>query len=87
MKQAIRKWFLLGFPLLLGAVGFLLAGRRPMDALFASVCLYGLGIPDSAPNLLVELARWTAPVATAGGVLLIFSSLGKKLKDYRRYRR
>ncbi len=66
-------------PFLLGTVGFMLSGEAARDSAFISLCMYGMEYQDPTPNALVELSRWTAPLATAGGVLLIFSKLRRRL--------
>lgn len=66
-------------PFLLGTVGFMLSGEAVTDSAFISLCMYGMEYQDPTPNFLVELSRWTAPLATAGGVLLIFSKLRRRL--------
>lgn len=74
----VGKYLLLGVPWILGAVGFFLAGEQAEDALFTALCMYGMEVQDPAPNALVELARWTAPLATASGVLMLFSAARRK---------
>ena len=86
-KKVLRVLLFLT-PLCLGAAGFLLSGEMgPLDALFQGVCLYTINYQDSPPNLLVELARWTAPLATAGGVLLAANQLRERLVRRLRYLR
>lgn len=63
-------------PLILGMAGlWALAGEPFLDALFCCVSMYVLNYGDTPPNLLVELARWLAPVTTAGGILLALRSI------------
>ena len=85
--KTVRKWVLLGLPLVLGTLGYALAGTRLPDALFTSLCFYALNVQDTPPNLLVELARWTAPIATAGGILALFASVRDRVRNAVRYRR
>ena len=67
---------LLLFPLLLGFFGFVvLEGEPLLDSLFRCVIMYVMNYGDTPPNILVELARWTAPLATASSVVLAISSL------------
>ena len=82
-----RIWraLLLVVPFLLGTVGFCRAGESTVDALFLAISLYGMQVQDPTPNLLVELARWTAPLATAGGVMMIFAS--RMVRNFVRYLR
>ena len=77
MKRSFQlmKIFLL-FPLVLGVYGFVaLAGEPFLDSVFKCVTMYVLNYGDTPPNLPVEIARWTAPLATAGSVMLAVSSL------------
>lgn len=83
-KRACKS-LLLCVPLLLGVAGFIQAGEPVLDAVFVSLCLYGMEIQDHTPNLLVELARWTAPLATASGVLMLFTSVRRTFRASLRY--
>ncbi len=77
MKQSGR-WvkLLLPIPLILGTCGLIfLDGEPVLDALFKSITMYLMNYGDSPSNPLVEIARWTAPLATASGVILAISSL------------
>lgn len=88
MCKKFGKCFLFLVPLFLGAVGLIvLEGEPVLDALYMSVCMYAMGYQDSPPNLLVEMARWTAPLATASGVLLAFMKVRDRLWRYARYLR
>ncbi len=74
-KKTIYRLLLL-CPLLLGAVGFTAVDRMsPLDALFNCVQMYVLNYGETPRNVWVELARWTAPLATAGSILLLISSV------------
>lgn len=67
---------LLLLPLVLGVCGFvILAGEPFLDSVFNCVIMYVMNYGDTPPNILVEIARWTAPLATASSVLLVVSSL------------
>lgn len=89
MKRSspIPKLILLGLPLLIGLTGFLMNGETFPNALFSSVCMYALNYQDTPPNLLVEVGRWTAPLATASGILMAISALRDRVRAYLRYRR
>lgn len=65
----------LAAPLLLGMIGFTVAGESFLQALYASICLYGMGQSDMPPNWIVEVARWLAPLTTVSAVLLVIKSL------------
>lgn len=86
-SSSFPKLMLLGLPLLLGLTGFLSIGESFPNALFSSVCMYALNYQDPPPNLWVEAGRWTAPLATAGGILAAASVLRERLRAYLCYRR
>lgn len=73
-KQWMKLFLLL--PLAAGIYGFaVLEGTPLLDSVFMSVTMYVLNYGDTPPNFLVEIARWTAPLATASGVALAVSFL------------
>lgn len=75
-------------PLLLGMAGlWLLDGQPFLDALFCCVSMYVLNYGDAPANLLVELARWLAPVAAAGGVLMALRTVREQARGFLRYLR
>lgn len=78
----LGRAFLLAVPLALGVAGFAWAGESPADAVFLAISLYGMQVQDPTPNLLVELARWVAPLATAGGLLLAFASARRAVRNF-----
>lgn len=76
MRRSFQFMKLLLLPLLLGIWGFVaLAGEPFLDSVFNCVIMYVMNYGDTPPNLLVEIARWTAPLATASSVVLVVSSL------------
>lgn len=76
------------FPLLFGLYGFaVLEGEPFLDALFQSITMYMMNYGDTPPNLAIELARWTAPLATAGSVILAVNFLQKWVVSRWRYLR
>ena len=86
MKQNLKKSVLL-FPFILGVTGLLNSGMPVLDSLFQSFEMYFLNYVATPPNLLVEIARWTAPLATASGILLVLSRLKKSFRNYILFRR
>ena len=75
-------------PLFFGMAGFLLeAGEAFGDAFFLWISLYMMNFQDTPPNFWIELGRWTAPLASAGGILLAFAALRKRAQDFLCYRR
>lgn len=81
------KILLLALPLIVGTAGFMAAGEGMLDAAFISACLYSMNYQDPPANGLVELARWTAPLATAGGVLMLFAAARRSMGNFFRYMR
>ena len=78
-KKQIVYRLLIICPLVLGVVGFVAVDRMSLpDALFNCVQMYVLNYGEEPTSLWVELARWTAPLATAGSILMLISSV----KDY-----
>lgn len=77
MKRSLLFYKLvLLLPLVVGIYGFVvLAGEPFLDSVFNCVIMYVMNYGDTPPNILVEIARWTAPLATAGSVVLAVSSL------------
>jgi len=84
-RLAWLSGFLLLLPAALGVTGFLLAGGCAVqDAMFRCLTMYVLNYGEKPPNLLVELARWTAPLATASGLLLALSRMQERLRAFLR---
>lgn len=84
----IKKALIFAFPLICGTYGLaVLEGMKLSDAVFTSVCMYTLEYQDSATNIFIEMARWTAPLVTASGVILVFGSLKTRWKNWMKYLR
>lgn len=78
MKRFVKimwKPMLWAAPLLLGMIGFWQAGEDVLQALFNCVCMYALNYQETPANILVEISRWLAPLATASGLIMVLSSL------------
>lgn len=86
-RLSLPRLAALGIPLVLGLVGFLSAGDSILNALFSSICMYALNYQDAPPNLWVEIGRWTAPLATASGILLAVAVLRDRVRAFFCYRR
>ena len=91
MKKYVSRFFkTLAFltPLLCGLIGLVVLEQEPfLDALFCSMLMYFLNYSDTPPNILIEIARWTAPLATASGILLAIVSLQESLVNRVKYLR
>ncbi len=72
---------LLLLPFVLGTLGYMEAGCNVTDALYATLCLYVINPASDEINLLIEIARWTGPLATAGGVLLALQGVWQRFRD------
>ncbi len=83
---AVIKAGLLIVPMVFGMIGFAAVERMPLtDSVFNCVIMYVLNYGDTPPNIFVELARWTAPLATAGGVILAFTGLRDRIVQQWKY--
>ncbi len=70
---------------MVGLVG--LSDEHFLDALYRCVGMYLMSYGDTPPNLLVEIARWTAPLVTASWVVLAVGTLRRVLGSRVRYLR
>ena len=87
-KSNIGKYLLILVPFVMGVTGFtVLDGQPVVDSLFLSMEMYFLNYSDSPPNILIEIARWTAPLMTASGVLMSISKIRGKILQMLRYYR
>jgi len=77
----VLKIFAFILPFIIGGVGYYRAGEPLMDALYYSLSLYPMNLNSDKWNVLIEIARWTAPIATVGGLFLIFRTALMWLKD------
>lgn len=78
MKEKLKRIWkpaAIVIPFVLGMIGFGIAGEPVLQAIYKCICLYGMGHSDAPANLLIELARWLAPLATAGSVVLVVKTL------------
>lgn len=68
--KKIFKMFFVTIPLLIGVVGYLnVPGIKLSSALYNSIRLYGLNTDTNEINILIEIARWTAPIFTMSVIL------------------
>ena len=87
-KSNIGKYLLILVPFVMGVTGFtVLDGQPVVDSLFLSMEMYFLNYSDSPPNILIEIARWTAPLMTASGVLMSISKIRGRILQMLRYYR
>ena len=88
MIKKILKKAAFVLPFILGFTGFYFMDELNFtDSVFNSVQLYLMGYGDSPCNVPVEIARWLAPLATAGGIVLVFRKLKAAVTGRIRYLR
>lgn len=82
MGKRLKRWVPVFsvLPFLLGAAGYALAGERPQDALYYSFSLYSVNLLSGSSNILVEIARWTAPLVTTAVVLYALKQVWTRLR-------
>lgn len=69
-------------PCILGIIGYLKAGDDILQALYSAVSLYLLNYFEAEWNVFIEIARWTAPIVTVSGFLLILKNAVQGIKDF-----
>lgn len=84
----IGKALLFLFPLVCGMAGFVVLEKQAfLDSLYCCVGMYMLNYGDKPSNFLLEIARWTAPLVTASGVIMAVAAfrtfLGSRIKYLR----
>lgn len=68
-------------PGVLGTMGYLSVGYKFTDSLYGAISLYFLSLCFDECPILVELARWTAPIATASGILFAIRGIVERMKN------
>lgn len=68
------------FPLIIGTIGYAIAGEMFTNSLYASFALYFTNPISDEYNIYVEIARWTAPLVTATTILCALQSVWESLK-------
>lgn len=66
---------LLPLPLIVGTVGYYMAGQSLTDAIYYGICLYGLEWDGATYNGFIEAARWTAPILTVAGLATVMKNV------------
>ena len=88
MKKSskIAKIILLLLPLAFGSFGQIVVARQPvLNSLFNCLLMYFVNYSGAPVNLWVEIARWSAPLATAGSVILLLSELNSRFLAWSKY--
>lgn len=82
-KTILRILFFV--PLLLGVSGLLLSGEGLFEAFYQTILMYLVNFNNAPSNWLVEIARWTAMVATASIFVVAINFLREKLGNFIKY--
>ncbi len=80
-KRVIRSLLFL-LPFMIGFAGYLLESVAPSDAAYSAFGLYLVSPSSDALNPLIEIARWTAPIALAGGFLMMVRHLWQRIRNW-----
>jgi hypothetical protein len=82
---SLIKLLLMGAPLIMGFIGYLqIDGMDLLWAAYHAIRLYGFETDVDNTNLLIEVARWTAPIVTATTILMLFKNLMLTLNNKRK---
>jgi len=69
-------------PIIIGAFGYADEGYGVGDSLYAAFCLYFVNPLFDDTNLLVDISKWTAPLATASGIFLAVKDFIQRIKNH-----
>lgn len=69
-------------PFVIGTTGYLLAGDGLLQAMYSAICLYFLDCAEAEWNLLLEIARWFAPLCTVSGIILAMKKAAESIKGF-----
>lgn len=67
-------------PALAGSLGYYMETHSILDSLYGTFCLYLVNPVFDEVNPLIEIARWTGPLATASGIALAAENLASRIK-------
>ena len=70
---------LLIIPFILGTIGYRCMGQTLSNSMYDAFVLYFVNPVSDELNVLIDIARWTAPLATTSGILYIVQKLWKDL--------
>lgn len=68
-------------PFIIGSIGYYLGGQVLKDSMYYSLTLYVMSLNYESLNILTEIARWTAPIMTASGLILAIKSVFFRIRD------
>ena len=75
----IWKPTLILIPFILGMVGFIMDGVSFLQAVYLCIRLYAMEHEGTPANAYIEIARWLAPLATAGSLVLAVNALRRSV--------
>lgn len=77
-KYAI--WIFIPIPGIIGMIGFGMEGGSFWDSAYSCITMYLMDYGDPVDNIWIQIARWLAPIATAGSLSALFTSIGRAVK-------
>ncbi len=80
-KKAIMLAILV-FPAILGIAGYMVDGNNALDSLYKAIKMYGFSADSCNNNLLIEFARWIAPLVAVSGLALILKRAFSRVVDF-----
>lgn len=82
MAKRILFFLFLILPFIIGTVGYYIEDTGLTDAFYGAFALYAVNPVSDEKNILIEIARWLAPVTLASGVILAIKELYNRFKNY-----
>lgn len=73
-KYAI--WLFIPIPAVIGMIGFGIEGGSFWNSAYSCLAMYFMNYGDPTDSVWIQIARWSAPVATAGSLSLVFTAVG-----------
>lgn len=82
-SSSIARWIFRA-PFFIGVIGFILAGYSVLNSAYFALDLYllDLDIPYDEINILIEIARWSAPFVMVSGIMLSVSSIWDRMRHF-----
>lgn len=81
MKNKRKIFVLLALlPFIIGTIGYSECEARITDALYAALSLYFTNKASDGYNIMVEFARWTAPLVTGTAILSVIKNMWQAMK-------
>lgn len=82
IKRSI-KIIVFFIPFVFGVIGYSMTEDIAFrDALFYPIGFYTLNTIEPAENIFIEIARWTAPVMTASGLVMAVAAFQQRFRNY-----